>query len=247
MAAALAPRILTNSTAQTQTAVPPIPPQLGPQGDPTAPATPTLMAPHVGPMAPTTAYVPGAPGTYSGTAPTATPYGAFSAPDPNAMPSDPYYQFRLSEGLKAQQHGAAARGTLLSGGFQKALTGYAQGLASEEGDKIYGRAMNTYTTNRDTNQQNFGQSLASYGAGRDTFNANTAATLGADRLGLEASQAAYGQARDAYGDRMGQAATDANATNVNAQNAHEDQLAEYARLAALQRQRSLAPSLGRMH
>lgn len=51
---------------------------------------------------------------------------------------DPSYQFRLSEGLKAMQRTAAARGGLLSGGALKEAQRYGQGLASTE----YGNAFN---------------------------------------------------------------------------------------------------------
>lgn len=67
----------------------------------------------------------GAPGT-TGTAP-AGPVdrtGGFTA--------SPGYQFRLSEGTKAIQRSAAARGKLFSGDALKAVEGYAQGVASDE-------------------------------------------------------------------------------------------------------------------
>lgn len=153
-------------------------------------------------------------GQFGDKAPTATPYGDFTAPDPTKMAADPYYQFRMAEGLKARQRGAAARGTLLNGGTLKALEGYSQGLASEEGQHIYDRALTGYTTNRETNAQNFGQRMGEFqgnlgafnantGATIGAFNANTAATLGGGRLGLDAATASYDRARDAAGDQQG--------------------------------------------
>lgn len=44
----------------------------------------------------------------------------------------PGYQFRLQEGIKALERGAAARGGLLGGRQTKALTEFGQGLASQE-------------------------------------------------------------------------------------------------------------------
>lgn len=184
-------------------------------------------------------------GTFSGQAPTPTAYGSFTAPDPRSLASDPSYQFDLGEQLKAQQRSAAAHGTLLTGGLQKRLGEIASGVASQHYGDTYNRALSAYTANRDTNAQNFGQSLASYGAGRDTFNANTAATLGVGRLGLDANTAAYGQARDAYGDQVGEAATAADVANVNAQNQHQDELDAFAQQAALQRQYALSASAPR--
>lgn len=57
---------------------------------------------------------------------------------------DPGYAFRLSEGQKALERSAAARGGLLSGGTGKALTSYGQQMGSQE----YQNAFNRYQTNR---------------------------------------------------------------------------------------------------
>ena len=61
--------------------------------------------------------------------------------------ADPGYAFRLSEGQKALDRQAAARGGLISGGALKAATRYGQDMGSQE----YGNAYNRYQTNR-TNQ-----------------------------------------------------------------------------------------------
>lgn len=52
---------------------------------------------------------------------------------------DPGYGFRLSEGLKALDRQAAARGGLISGGALKAAQRYGQDLASQEFGNAYGR------------------------------------------------------------------------------------------------------------
>ena len=57
---------------------------------------------------------------------------------------DPGYAFRLSEGQKALERSAAARGGLLSGGTGKKLLGYGQEMGSQE----YQNAYNRYQTNR---------------------------------------------------------------------------------------------------
>jgi len=57
---------------------------------------------------------------------------------------DPGYEFRLAEGQKALERSAAARGGLQSGGTLKALTRYAQGVASDE----YQRAFDRYQADR---------------------------------------------------------------------------------------------------
>jgi hypothetical protein len=57
---------------------------------------------------------------------------------------DPGYSFRLSEGLKALDRQAAARGGVISGAALKAAGRYGQEAASQE----YGNAFNRFQTNR---------------------------------------------------------------------------------------------------
>jgi hypothetical protein len=89
--------------------------------------------------------------------------------------ADPGYAFRMSEGLKAVDRQAAARGGLISGGALKASQRYGQDLASQE----YQNAYNRYQTNR-TNLLNPLQSLA--GAGQTSANTmgNAAAGYGSE-------------------------------------------------------------------
>lgn len=54
------------------------------------------------------------------------------APDMTAFTASPGYQFRLDEGLKAIDRGAAARGLLHSGGAVKAEQRFGEGLAANE-------------------------------------------------------------------------------------------------------------------
>lgn len=58
--------------------------------------------------------------------------------------ADPGYAFRMSEGLKALDRQAAARGGLISGAATKAAQRYGQDLASQE----YQNAYNRYNANR---------------------------------------------------------------------------------------------------
>jgi hypothetical protein len=77
--------------------------------------------------------------------------------------ADPGYAFRLSEGQKALERSAAARGGLISGGALKAATRYGQDMGSQE----YQNAFNRYQTNRSNqlqplgNLMSMGQSAAS--------------------------------------------------------------------------------------
>lgn len=72
----------------------------------------------------------------------------------NAMPAaftgkvdltqDPGYAFRMSEGMKALERSAAARGGLLSGAQLKGIQRFGQDLASQEYQNAYNRALTQY-------------------------------------------------------------------------------------------------------
>lgn len=91
--------------------------------------------------------------------------------------ADPGYQFRLNEGLKGVERGAAARGGRHGGATMKALAKYGQNMASQEYDKSYqrfnndyGNAYNRFNSDQANRFNRFGN-LASYGQ-----NANNALT-----------------------------------------------------------------------
>jgi hypothetical protein len=86
---------------------------------------------------------------------------------------DPGYNFRLSEGLKALDRQAAARGGLISGAALKAAQNYGQQSASQE----YNNAFNRYQTNR-SNQLNPLQSLMNAGQTSTNILSNSADNLG---------------------------------------------------------------------
>ena len=62
------------------------------------------------------------------------------------LTQDPGYAFRLSEGMKALERSAAARGGLLSGGTMRAAQRFGQDLASQEYQNAYNRALTQYNT-----------------------------------------------------------------------------------------------------
>jgi hypothetical protein len=103
--------------------------------------------------------------------PMATEYTPFGM---QQFQQDPGYAFRLSEGMKALERSAAARGGLLSGATMKGLQRYGQDLASQE----YGNAFNRYQAERAA-ALNPLQSLAGMGQ-------TTAAQLG--QAGMMAGQ-----------------------------------------------------------
>ena len=88
-----------------------------------------------------------------------TPGGEFSKSfSMDDFTADPGYGFRMSEGLKAMDRNAAARGGLISGAALKAGARYGQDMASQE----YTNAFNRYQTNRGNQLQPL-QSLAGIG------------------------------------------------------------------------------------
>lgn len=86
---------------------------------------------------------------------------------------DPGYAFRLSEGQKALDRQAAARGGLISGGALKAATRYGQEMGSQE----YTNAFNRYQTERAAQLQPL-QSLAGVGQSSANTLSNAASNLG---------------------------------------------------------------------
>ena len=68
---------------------------------------------------------------------------------PGELTMDPGYQFRLSEGSKALERSAAAKGRIQGGGMLKALTRYQQGVASDEWAKAYERGRREFADSFD--------------------------------------------------------------------------------------------------
>lgn len=71
------------------------------------------------------------------------------------LEADPGYQFRMQQGQEALDSSAAARGRLLSGAQQKALTQYGQDMGSQEYANAYARYANEYAMEADRKRQNF--------------------------------------------------------------------------------------------
>ncbi len=112
----------------------------------------------------------------------ATDYTPFSY---NAFTADPGYAFRLSEGQKALERSAAARGGLQSGGALKAAERFGQDYASNE----YTNAFNRYQTERAARLQPL-QSLAGVGQTAANTIGQNAGTYGTNVGNLITSGAA---------------------------------------------------------
>jgi hypothetical protein len=116
--------------------------------------------------------------------PLATEYTPFGMAQ---FQADPGYGFRLSEGQKALERSAAARGNLLSGGTGKALTRYGQEMGSQE----YQNAFNRYQAERQA-RLNPLQSLAGIG---QTSSQQLAGQAGQYGSNMAEAIGAAGQAR----------------------------------------------------
>ena len=122
--------------------------------------------------------------------PLAANYKPFSYSD---MTSDPGYAFRLSEGQKALDSQAAARGGLISGNALRAAQSYGQQMGSQE----YQNAFNRYQTERQAQlgplqslagvgqatAQNLGQSGAANAANVGNYLTGGAAAQAAGQVG----------------------------------------------------------------
>lgn len=133
--------------------------------------------------------------------PLATEYTPFGM---QQFQQDPGYAFRLSEGQKALERSAAARGGLLGGATGKALTRYGQEMGSQE----YQNAFNRYQAERQA-RLNPLQSLAGVGqttsqqlgAAGQTMASNVGEAIGA---GAQARASGYMGAAGALGGGLNQ-------------------------------------------
>jgi hypothetical protein len=134
--------------------------------------------------------------------------GAFSFTN-QAMYQDPGYAFRLSEGQKALDRQAAARGGLISGGALKAATRFGQDMGSQEYQSAYNRALTGYGTDVARENQLYNRQAAMAGIGQTSTN-----------LVGQAGQnyaTGVGNALGSYGTNVGNLMTSAGAANAAGQ------------------------------
>jgi len=110
--------------------------------------------------------------------------------------ADPGYAFRLSEGQKALDRQAAARGGLISGGALKAAQRYGQEMGSQEFGNAYNRALTSYNTDVARENQLYNRQAGLAGIGQTSTNLvgqagqNYATNVGNLMTGAGAAQAA---------------------------------------------------------
>lgn len=121
---------------------------------------------------------------------------------PEQLTTDPGYQFRLQEGLKALERSAAARGGLMSGATGKALTRFGQEMGSQEFQNAYNRALTGYNALVQREQQQYGRALGQYNLGREQ-NAEAYNRLAGLASAGSQTAGALGSAGRAYGTAAG--------------------------------------------
>jgi hypothetical protein len=84
--------------------------------------------------------------------------------------ADPGFGFRLSEGQKALDRQAAARGGLISGGALKAATRFGQEMGSQEFGNAFNRALTSYNTDVARENQLYNRQAALSGIGQTATN-----------------------------------------------------------------------------
>jgi hypothetical protein len=110
--------------------------------------------------------------------------------------ADPGYAFRLSEGQKALDRSAAARGGLISGGALKAAQRFGQEMGSQEFGNAYNRALTGYNTGVASENQLYNRQAGLAGIGQTSANLvgqagqNYATNVGNLMTGAGAAQAA---------------------------------------------------------
>jgi hypothetical protein len=110
--------------------------------------------------------------------------------------ADPGYAFRLSEGQKALDRQAAARGGLISGGALKAAQRFGQDMGSQEYQSAYNRALTGYNADVARENQLYNRQAALAGIGQTATNLvgtagqNYATNVGNLMTGAGAAQAA---------------------------------------------------------
>jgi hypothetical protein len=114
----------------------------------------------------------------------------------------------LSEGLKALERSAAARGGLLSGGTGKALTRYGQEAASQEYGNAFNRGLTEYNALRARESEEYNRLAGLAGVGGTTAQQLTAA---GQNYGTSAGNLLTGTASNIGNLMMNQGNTAANA------------------------------------
>lgn len=136
-------------------------PKYGAAGGPSGAAPNATSAQFSGPPAPYLS-TPFAGGPYTPPALPANLQTPFAPPTQAQIEASPGYATRLAAGVQARERAGASRGTIFSGGFQKAMERYAQDYAANEGANLYGQLLGA-------RGQNYGEYTGSVNVGNQTY------------------------------------------------------------------------------
>ena len=103
-------------------------------------------------------------------------------------PNDPTYQYRKQEMEKTINEQAAARGNYNSRAAINALMEGNMGLTADESERQFGRALQTYGTNRDTALQEYS---ADYGRSADLYNQQRGNVVDLYNMAMQTGSADY--------------------------------------------------------
>lgn len=119
-----------------------------------------------------------APTWQGGPPPTAPTLATYTAPTQAQLEASPGYQSRMAAGQQVVESSAAAKGSILNGGTQKALANYGQDYASNEYNNLVGQTQSGIALNNNATQTSFGNAFSNYQAryGQFTDAANRGAT-----------------------------------------------------------------------
>lgn len=148
--------------------------------------------------------------------PNAAGYGMAAVPfSQTDFMADPGYAFRLSEGTKALENSAAARGLLKSGRTMAGIQDYAQGLASQEYQNAFKRyydertallaPLNVLRTGGQLASGTIGEAAGQYGVNAGNLMTGAANAAAAGRVGsANAFANALGQGASIFGNYLSQ-------------------------------------------
>jgi hypothetical protein len=118
--------------------------------------------------------------------------------------TDPGYQFRFEEGMRALDRGAGAAGGLLSGGYARKAMRYGQGFASNEFSNVYNRIAGIAGIGQGAATQAGGYAMqAGPGMGNAASNAANASAYGQVGAGNAWANAANEIGKLPWGQRSG--------------------------------------------
>jgi hypothetical protein len=124
----------------------------------------------------------------------------FTEPTMEQVTSDQGYKARLMQGQRTQEASAAARGSILSGGHQKALTRFGQEFASNEYGAARGRAFDNYLQRYGQFNDSANRGVQARGINESAYQTDAANNLGQYNTRYRAYQDAILNRRDSERD-----------------------------------------------